>query len=92
MGKVFSDGLNTAVFTTRYIFESGSPILSVFHYAEDGAWQFSGKEECIDSDYRVISLEEMINIDNTILEIADLPLGYCASRKSRNEKWIIEKL
>jgi hypothetical protein len=90
MKKAFNENMNTAVFTTKSILEKGSPILVVFHYAEDGAWQFSGEEECIESDFKVISLEEMINIDNSILEIADLPLGYFASRKSKNENWIIE--
>lgn len=92
MGKFFSDSLNTAVFTTRYILENGNPILSVYHYAEDGAWQFSGKEECVDTDFRVISLEEMINLDNTILEVSDLPLRYWANRKNKKDKWILKSL
>ena len=29
---------------------------------------------------------------STILEIADLPIGYYASRKSKNDKWKVEKL
>ena len=74
MHKNFTESLNTAVFTTKYVLEKNSLILYVYHYEEDGAWQFSGKEECNDSDYRIISLEEMINIDKSILELAVLPL------------------
>ena len=90
--KEFSDNLNTAVFTTKFVLDFQSPILYVFHYKDDGAWQFSGNENCYDDDYRVISLEEMINIDNSILEIADIPLGYCAKRKDVDSSWNIEQL
>jgi len=90
--KKFSDGLNTAVFTTKYVLEKKSIITHIFHYEEDGAWQFSGIEDCIDDDYRIISLEEIINIDSTILKIADLPLGYFAKRDNKESKWIIDKL
>lgn len=91
MKKTFKENMNTAVFTTKYIIEKNSPILIVFHYEEDGAWQFSGEEECDESDYRVISLEEMIIMDNSILKIADLPMGYKASRKTKNENWVIKR-
>lgn len=91
MKNNFAESLNTAVFTTKYVLEKTSPILYVYHYEEDGAWQFSGKEECADSDYRVISLEEMINIDRSILELAELPLGSKAYRVDINSNWIVKE-
>lgn len=90
MNKKFSDNLNTAVFTTKYILEKSSPVLYVFHHDDDGAWSFLGCEDCQDSDYKVISLEEMINIDNSILDVADMPYGYCAKRVDKNSSWIIK--
>ena len=42
MHNSFVDDLNTAVFTTKFILESQSPIMYVYHDEEDGAWQFSG--------------------------------------------------
>ena len=90
MTKKFSDNLNTAVFTTKYILERHSPILYVYHYEDDGAWSFSGDEDCEDGDYRIISLEEMINIDDSILELANIPLGFCAKRKDLSSSWNIE--
>jgi hypothetical protein len=90
MKKKFVESLNTAVFTTKYVLEMNSPILYVYHYEEDGAWQFSGEEKCIDSDYRVISLEEIINIDKSILELAELPLGGEAYRGDKSSKWIVK--
>lgn len=85
-----SNSLNTAIITTKYVLEKNSPVLYVFHYDSDGAWSFSGYEDCMEGDYRVISLEEMINLDKSILEIADMPYGYCAKRTDKNSSWIIE--
>ncbi|OJU36370.1 MAG: hypothetical protein BGN96_01415 [Bacteroidales bacterium 45-6] len=92
MKYIFADNLNTAVFTTRFILDFHSPILYVYHFKEDGAWQFSGIEDCDEKDFRIISLEEAVNIDNSILTIANLPLGYYACRESKNSEWIIQKL
>ena len=72
--------------------EDNKPILYVFHYEDDGSWQFSGKETHLkDEDYRVVSLEEIINIDKSILEISDLPLGSVAFRKNVHSSWVIKK-
>lgn len=91
--KKFNENLNTAVITTKYILEDDRPILYVFHYEEDGAWQFSGDEQDIkDADYRITSLQEMINIDISISEIADLPLGKMAYRRSSKDSWAISQI
>jgi hypothetical protein len=91
MSKHFAESLNTAVFTTKFILENKSPILFVYHYEEDGAWQFSGSENTVsDDDYRVISLDEVIQLDNTVLELADLPLGGEAYRLDIKSPWIIK--
>ncbi|MDO5614804.1 MAG: hypothetical protein Q4G16_01340 [Cruoricaptor ignavus] len=69
--------------TTKYVLEDNSPILYVFHHEDDGSWQFSGKDSNLkDEDFRVISLEEIINIDKSVLEISALFLGDEACRKN----------
>ena len=88
----FSDSLNTAVFTTKYVLNNNSTILYVYHYEEDGAWEFLGIENHNEEDYRVLSLEEIINIDSSILEIASMDIGYYAKRKSKNTEWTINKI
>ncbi len=90
--KIFKEDLRTAVITTKFVLEKGSPILYVFHYKDDGSWQFSGEETDIeDEDFRVISLEEIINIDKSVLEVSDLPLGGEAFRKSKELTWTIQE-
>ena len=90
--KQFKEGLNTAVFTTRFIIEDGEPITSVLHY-EDGSWQFSGDQtDLTDSDYKVISLGQALNLDDTISELSDMSIGFAAFRNGKNDKWKIEPL
>ena len=87
--KKFSEGLDTAVFTTKYVINEGSPILVVYHY-EDGSWQFNGKEANLnDDDFKIVSLEEILQLDETLNELSDMGVGFVAERESINDKWEI---
>lgn len=89
--KKFEDDLNTAVITTKYVVDRQSPILYIFHF-EDGSWQFSGPEENLpDEDYRVVSLDEIIKIDPSVLEVADLPFEGTAYRNEVSSSWEMQK-
>jgi len=88
----FKESLNTAVFTTIYVIKDKSLITNVFHY-QDGSWQFSGKERDLkDSDYKVVSLGEMLSIDKTLEQLAGMPIEFCAERDNRKDKWVIAPL
>ena len=89
--KKFEDSLNTAVFTTKSVVEDKKEITYVVHNLEDGAWQFHSSDLVKIKDAMIVSLSEIIEIDNTLLEIADLPLGYAATRESIKNKWTIQK-
>ena len=67
MNKKFSDNLNVAVFTTKYVLELQSPILYVSHDEEDGAWQFFGEEDVTESDCRIISLLNFLELFNFLI-------------------------
>jgi hypothetical protein len=87
--KKFKESLDTAVFTTQYVIESKSVIVYVCH-DDDGDWQFHGAEDDISEDeMRVVGLGEIITLDNTILDISDLPIGFEAIRKDINSPWTI---
>jgi len=87
----FIESLNTAVFTTKYVINK-SHIVNVFHF-QDGSWQFSGKEATLqDSDYRIVSLGEILSIDKSLEELADMPTGFWAKRNSEKDKWEITPL
>lgn len=86
----FTENQNTAIYTTKYIIDQGSPILNVYHY-KDGSWQFSGKETALqDEDFRIISLDEILSLDATLKVLRDAPAGCLARRETNNGDWEIE--
>jgi hypothetical protein len=88
----FTENQNTAIFTTKYIIDQGSPILYIYHF-DDGSWQFSGKENTLqDEDYKIISLSEILALDETLKVLGDLPEGYMAKRETSRADWEIESL
>ena len=92
--KKFKESEKTAVFTTKFVALENKEITSVYHYEEDNSWQFYSSDEFENYEdvAMLVALGQIIKRDQTILEIADLPLGHFAHRKSRGEKWIIEKM
>lgn len=80
--KKFNDSLDTAVFTTKFVVTDKKAITYVTHEFEDGAWQFFSDDDFDDyeSVAMIVGLGEIIDLDKTILEIVDLPLGYKATR------------
>ena len=77
-----------AVIILRSIVFSGKPILYVSHEEEDHGWQILNCEEEFDlEDAAVVALEEIVKRDPTVLEVADLPPGWCAERSFPGAKW-----
>ena len=83
----FDDPPNVAVITTRYVTEQGSPILLVSHDEEDGGWQFLPSGPVLEEDARVVALRKIWQLDPSIAELADLPLGWQASRNTPLDPW-----
>ena len=65
-----------------------SPILVVSHDEEDGAWQFLTEEDLPDEkEWMLVALAEIVAVDPTVKELADLPLGYSARRARPGAAW-----
>ena len=92
--KKFKDADNTAVFTTKFVVVDKKEITKVTHEKEDGAWQFFSADifEDFEKVAVVAGLGQIINLDSSLLEIADLPLGYSASRNFKGATWTIEEI
>ena len=82
----FDQPRNCAVFTTRQVLEGAEPILHVTHDPDDHGWQFLGRE-AREEDAKIIALHEAVELDSSILQLADLPPGWHASRDSVEEPW-----
>lgn len=86
---LFNDPPNVAVLTTVQVLQGG-PILYVSHDKKDGVWQFhtglvgNGLDE---SDARVVALQRILELDPSIEQLAELPLGWVATRENVSNGW-----
>ena len=87
----FTDDPRTMVITTKRILENKADIVYVSHDEEDGMWQFLDGYENDENNAVIISLEEMVSVDGSIEQIADLSLGWVAWREVRKSAWIRKK-
>lgn len=91
--KRFLEPGNTSVYTTIHVMKEGSPITLVSHEL-DGDWQFMGNEPI--NDYSqiamLVSLNEIVKQDKSVLDVSNMPLGYKATRSRKSEKWLVEKI
>lgn len=84
----FDDPENLAVITTRQVTEGKAPILIVSHDEDDGGWQFlPGHGPLLEENARVVGLRRIWLLDPSVGELADLPLGWQASRHSPADPW-----
>ena len=83
----FADPPHVATITTSKVIEEGHPILLVTHDADAGMWQFLCGTTNNPKDGRVVGLSCMLERDASIAELADLPLGWRAWRKSPETAW-----
>jgi hypothetical protein len=89
----FKESENTATFVCEHVFKRENPIHYVSHDAEDSSWQFlCGSEGHDVSKVKVISLKQVTEIDPSINELYEMPLGYGAERETTKNKWIPFKL
>ena len=89
----FQDPSNVAVVTTKKILKRTEWIGYVSHNIEDGAWQFlefNMTNPDVD-DAAVVGLGEIFEIDSTIADLADLPLGWNAWRETKESPWLRSK-
>jgi hypothetical protein len=83
----FDQPRNAASITLRSIVFAGSPILHVTNDEDEHGWQFLGKEDALEDDACVVGLQEIVARDPSVIELADLPPGWHAWRRSRASPW-----
>ena len=84
----FEDPPNVAVVTTQSVVRRGNPILLVTHDDDDGSWQFHSGEGANVNEAMVVALEEIIQLDPSVEQLADLPCGWVATRATFNSEWV----
>jgi len=88
----FSERPGMLVFTCCHVLEDNRPVTFVTHHFDDNNWQFLCSCSHQDADAVIITVGEMCDLDHSLEELCDLPVGHCAHRKNASAKWIISKL
>jgi hypothetical protein len=83
----FQEPPNVAVITSRKIVNGKAWIAHVFHDAWDGEWQFHDDEPLNEDHAALVSLREIVQLDPSVSELSDLPLGWRAWRDSHVSPW-----
>lgn len=83
----FDQPPNVAVITLRSILDGERDILCVSHDADDCGWQFLDGGDAVEAEARVVGLRTIVEIDPTVVEIADMSPGWVAVRSDRSSPW-----
>ena len=83
----FDQPRDCAVLVTREVLDHKEPILLVTHDAGDEGWQFVGSSDGSLENGRVIALHEAVELDPSVLQLADMPVGWHALRDSPEHPW-----
>ena len=83
----YEEPRNCATFTIRQILDGSEPILLVVHDEDDNCWKFIGTTDASVAESKVVCLEEIVRLDPTVLEVADLPPGWQAVRDEVGGEW-----
>lgn len=82
----FPDPQNVAAICCQHILE-GKPVLRVSHDEDDGCWQILCGGLHTGTDAKVVCLRCITKRDSTLLELADLPVGWGADREDLSSPW-----
>ncbi len=86
----FDQSPNCAVITLRQIIEGAAPILHVTHDSDDHGWQFLTLTDAKEEDALIVCFSHVVDLDPSLLKLADLPPGWHAYRESVTSEWIQE--
>lgn len=85
----FSDTPDTACFTCCHVLNENKPILYVSH-DEDGYWQFLCGGQHTQADAKIVSLAEILKIDRSIADLAELNYGEYAEAADIESDWLVK--
>jgi len=84
----FEENKNTACIICDHIINKERIIKVVTRDDKDGKWGFiCGETGHKMTNYKTLSLMEVILIDHSINNLLEMPLGHCATRKDISDKW-----
>lgn len=86
----FDQPRNCATLTSTHVMREGKLVTRVYHDEDDHGWQFYSEEGSSTSSALIVTLEEVVTMDLSLLKVAHLPPGWQASRASIEDTWHFE--
>jgi hypothetical protein len=86
----FKEPETTACFVCDHVMNRIRPILLVTHDEDDEYeyWQFlCGESDHDESNIKIISIKQATDIDPSINDLYEMPVGVSADRKSITDQW-----
>jgi hypothetical protein len=87
----FGFSKEVVVLTTSKASEGSAVIVRVVHF-KDGSWLFSNMQQGKHGDVIGVKVGSLVSIDTTLNQLADLPLGWSATREASNGVWVRAKI
>jgi len=87
----FDDNPNVAVIVCCHVLSGEESVMYVSHDMDDGMWQFLCNKSHTTDDAKIASLQEVLDLDNSINALGHMKCGYFATRNSGNDHWNIRK-
>ncbi len=87
----FDQTPDTAAISSTHIFKNSLPILLITHYEDDHSWGFQSGLEVTMEDVMVVGMKEIVTIDPTVVEVANLEPGWSAQRTAVGAEWVRSK-
>ncbi len=84
----FDQAKNVEAVTSVHVTKQNKPILFVSHYSDDHSWAFLSGDPVTVEESQIVSMQEIIDIDPTVVEIANLEPGWSAERESIGKEWL----
>jgi hypothetical protein len=82
------------VLTTKFVVIDQHLITYAAIDAVDGTWQFLSDDEIVNMQESalMVKMSEVVKLDASLESLLDMKKGYCASRTSIDDNWLIEKM
>jgi len=88
----FDQPKNCGTIISRAILDGVSAIQFVSHDEDDHGWQFLDNDTTEAEQAALVCLSHVVEIDPSILELADLEPGWTATREKIGDAWVRSKL
>jgi len=88
----FKEHADTLCSTCVHVQKEDAPVLFA-QKSHDGEWLFHcGDVSHVEGQYKVLTLQQLVEIDPQLNGLYRMPEGACASRETEQSKWIPRRL